>query len=81
MKYSEMATGITKVASALRKRGLKTGDFALVMASNFVELPVAMLGIMKAGGSCASLTLNLFVGNSSLDLFINSRIDDLTEAI
>jgi len=61
MKYSEMATGIIKVASALRKRGLKTGDFALVMASNFVELPVAMLGIMKAGGSCASLTLNLFV--------------------
>ena len=63
MTYSEMVSGVTKMASALIKRGLKKGDAVLVMASNYAELAVAIFAIMKTGAYCASLTLNLFSGN------------------
>lgn len=63
MTYSEMVSNVTKMASALKKRGLKLEDVVLMMASNYIETAVSMFSIMKAGGSCASLTLNLFPGN------------------
>ena len=64
MTYSEMLAKLTSVASALKKRGLQVGDSVLLMAPNFIELPVAMLGVLKAGGCTACLTLNLFAGNT-----------------
>ena len=64
MTYSEMVDKVTKMASALRKRGLKPQDAVLLMASNHIELAVAKFAIMKAGGFCACLTLSLFTGKS-----------------
>ena len=64
MTYSEMVTGVTSMASALRKRGLGVGDIVLLMAPNFIEVALTFLGVWKAGGVCACLTLNLFAGNS-----------------
>jgi len=60
MTYSEMVTGVTSMASALRKRGLGVGDIVLLMAPNFIEVALTFLGVWKAGGVCACLTLNLF---------------------
>ena len=69
MTYTEMVDGVTSMASALRKRGLQVGDTVLLMAPNFVEVALTFLGVWKAGGACACLTLNLFAGkifNSNL---------------
>jgi len=60
MTYSEMVTGVTSMASALRKRGLQVGDAVLLMAPNFIEVALTFLGTWKAGGACACLTLSLF---------------------
>jgi len=57
--YSELLSESAKIASALIKRGFKIGDNILLMAPNLVELPITMLGVWRAGGSCACLTLNL----------------------
>ena len=64
MTYSEMVKGVTSIASALRKRGLRVGDSVLLMAPNFIEVALTFLGTWKAGGACACLTLNLFAGIS-----------------
>jgi len=57
--YSQLLSESAKIASALIKRGFKIGDNILLMATNLVELPITMVGVWRAGGSCACLTLNL----------------------
>ena len=63
MNYTEMVDKVTSMASALKKRGLKAGECVLLMASNYIELAISIFSVMKAGGACVSLTLNLFPGN------------------
>jgi len=60
MNYTEMVDKVTSMASALKKRGLKAGECVLLMASNYIELAISIFSVMKAGGACVSLTLNLF---------------------
>ena len=65
MTYSEMVVSVTRLASALKKRGLKVGDSVLMMASNCIEIALSIFSVMKAGGACVCTTLNLFPGNES----------------
>ena len=69
MTYSEMVDSVTRLASALRKRGLKVGDSVLMMATNSIEIALSIFSVMKAGGASVSTTLNLFPGNESRILF------------
>jgi len=58
-----MLSAVKKMASGLRKSGLETGDCVMLMASNHIELAISILAVLKAGGACICLTLNLFAGN------------------
>ena len=64
MMYSEMIRVVTNMASGLKKRGLKTGDAVLLMASNYPELAASIIAVLKAGGACVCLTLNLLTGDA-----------------
>ncbi len=59
MTYNQMLTAVRSVASALRKRGLKSGDTLIVIGSNFIELPLMSLGVWRAGGVQAALSVSL----------------------
>ena len=62
MTYGQLLDGVDRVAGALWRRGLKAHETVLIVASNHVEFFVMALGAWKAGGTVASLTLNLFPG-------------------
>ena len=76
MTYTEMTSNVMKVASALNKRGLKAGDSVLLMAPNFIEVPVVLFASWKAGGNCACLTLNLFAGRPTFTLLFIYPLDE-----
>ena len=59
MRYSEIIPTVKSIASALCKRGFQPNDVVLIMASNFVQVPLMFYAAWKAGGSAACLTLNL----------------------
>merc|ERR1712071_200588 len=54
MTYSEMVDSVTRLASALRKRGLKVGDSVLMMATNSIEIALSIFSVMKAEGATAT---------------------------
>lgn len=66
MSYSQLLDAIDRVASALKRRGLKANDVVLVMASNHVETAVFFLSVWRAGGINACLTLSLLPGAEGL---------------
>ena len=78
MNYSEMVTKVTKMASGLKKRGLKTEDCVLLMAANCVGISVSIFGVMKAGGACVCTTLNLFPGTRLNNPWLSIRTTCLT---
>ncbi len=59
MKYSQLLTGIKAVASALRKRGLATGDNLVAISGNHIELPLLSMAVWRAGGTQSCLSVNL----------------------
>ena len=63
MTYTQLLTAMRSVASAIRKRGFKTGDKCVVIGTNFVELPVMSFAVWRAGGVQACLSINLPRGN------------------
>lgn len=74
MKYSELLDNVQKTAYALTKRDFKKGDSFLVMASNHIEFLIAALGVWKAGGIVACLTLNLFPSKRIFVEFVTNKI-------
>ena len=56
MTYTQLLTAMRSVASAIRKRGFKTGDKCVVIRTNFVELPVMSFAVWRAGGVQASVS-------------------------
>ena len=62
MTYSQLLDNIDRVASALRRRGLKSDEKVLIMASNHIEVAVFFYGVWAAGGATACLTLSLLPG-------------------
>ncbi|XP_046459255.1 4-coumarate--CoA ligase-like isoform X1 [Daphnia pulex] len=59
MKYSQLLTGMKAVASALRKRGLATGDNLVAISGNHIELPLLSMAVWRAGGTQSCLSVNL----------------------
>ncbi|XP_057377827.1 uncharacterized protein LOC130699600 [Daphnia carinata] len=59
MTYSQLMSSLRSVASALRKRGLKTGDNVVVTGRNDIELPLMSMAVWRAGGNQACLSVNL----------------------
>jgi acyl-coenzyme A synthetase/AMP-(fatty) acid ligase len=59
MRYSQLLTGIKSVASALRKRGLATGDNLVIISGNHVELALMSMAAWRAGGTQSCLSVNL----------------------
>jgi len=59
MKYSEISPAVKSLSSALCKRGFQANDVVLIMASNFIEVPLMFYAVWKAGGGAVCLTLNL----------------------
>ncbi|XP_059350203.1 uncharacterized protein LOC130686001 isoform X2 [Daphnia carinata] len=59
MNYSQLISSLRSVASALRKRGLKTGDSVVVIGRNDIELPLMSMAVWRAGGTQACLSVNL----------------------
>jgi acyl-CoA synthetase (AMP-forming)/AMP-acid ligase II len=62
MTYSEMIKAIRKLSGSLRRKGLCIGDTVLLIASNHIQLALVYFAVWKAGGCCASLSLDLFPG-------------------
>ena len=69
MKYSEISPAVKSLSSALCKRGFQANDVVLIMASNFIEVPLMFYAVWKAGGGAVCLTLNLPPSTSFLMLF------------
>ncbi|XP_045026150.1 4-coumarate--CoA ligase 3 isoform X2 [Daphnia magna] len=59
MSYSQLMSSLRSVASALRKRGLKTGDNVVLIGCNDIELPLMSMAVWRAGGTQACLSVNL----------------------
>lgn len=59
MSYSQMITNMRLVASGLRKKGCASGDSTLIIASNHTEILLMMLGVWRAGGTIAVLSVSL----------------------
>ena len=63
MTYGQMLNAVRSVASALRKRGLRTGDNVAIVGSNHMEIPLMFMGAWRAGGSQMCIEVNLPTGN------------------
>ncbi|EFX78399.1 hypothetical protein DAPPUDRAFT_320529 [Daphnia pulex] len=59
MRYSQLLAGMKAVASALRKRGLATGDNLVIISGNHVELALMSMAVWRAGGTQSCLSVNL----------------------
>ncbi|MFC0098348.1 amino acid adenylation domain-containing protein, partial [Micromonospora marina] len=55
LTYGELDHRAGQVAARLRRAGLRPGDRVVVLARRTPELPVALLGIWRAGGVCVVL--------------------------
>lgn len=62
MSYGQLLSSLKSVASALRKRGLKTGDNVVVIGRNDIEVPLMSMAVWRAGGTQACLSVNLQSG-------------------
>ena len=69
MTYAQMLTAIRSVASALRKRGLRTGDNVALIGLNQIEFPLMYLGVWRAGGYISCVEMNLSTGIEKKMLF------------
>jgi long-subunit acyl-CoA synthetase (AMP-forming) len=62
MTYSQLLSGMDRVASALLKRGFNTKDTVLFVVSNHVEFPVMFFAVWMLGGINTCLKLNMTPG-------------------
>lgn len=62
MTYSQLVPSFKSMAGSLWEKGLRPGDKVVIMAANFIEVPITFLSVWKAGASIACLTPNLVQG-------------------
>ena len=74
MTYSQLLSGMDRVASALLKRGFSTEDTVLFVLSNRVEFPVVFFAVWMLGGINACLKLNLTPGIRTI-VFLRIKIN------
>ena len=55
LTYEELNRASTRVAFALRDRGVETGDYVGLMLSRTVDVVIGILGVLKAGAAYVSL--------------------------
>src|SRR5260370_34667854 len=55
LSYSEMEEGANQLAHFLKKRGVGPESRVGICLRRSLELPVALLGVLKAGGACVPL--------------------------
>jgi acyl-coenzyme A synthetase/AMP-(fatty) acid ligase len=63
IKYSQIKSLVDRLSTALHHKGFRRGSSVILMASNFVELPLFTLAVWSLGGCLAALTLNLPPGD------------------
>ncbi len=59
LTYGELDEGSSRIASALRKRGIRTGDIVAVTIPRSLECMVALLGVLKCGAAYLPLDAEL----------------------
>ena len=50
LTYRQLVDGVGRVASALRRRGLKKGDVFAIVSPNVLEYPIAFRAVASLGG-------------------------------
>ncbi len=50
LTYRQLADGVKRVASALRRRGLEKGDVFAIFSPNVLEYPIAFHAVASLGG-------------------------------
>jgi len=55
LTYEALAEGVNRVASALRRRGLKKGDVFAIFSPNLPEYPIAFHAVASLGGIITTL--------------------------
>ena len=55
LTYEALADGVNRVASALRRRGLKKGDVFAIFSPNLPEYPIAFHAVASLGGIITTL--------------------------
>jgi acyl-CoA synthetase (AMP-forming)/AMP-acid ligase II len=50
LTYRQLSDGVKRVASALRRRGLKKGDVFAILSPNVLEYPIAFHAVASLGG-------------------------------
>ncbi|MEW5929719.1 MAG: amino acid adenylation domain-containing protein, partial [Gemmatimonadota bacterium] len=58
LTYAELRRGADGVAAALRARGIGRGSCVPVLMDRGLDVPVAMLGVMKSGGAFSPLDVH-----------------------
>ena len=64
LSYQAMNTRANVLARHLRSLGIKADDVVAVCMSRGIGMPVAMLGVMKAGGAYCRSTLSTLLNVS-----------------
>lgn len=62
MSYSQLLYCSNIMAGSLWDKGFRPGDTVLIMAVNFIEVPIVFLSVWKIGGTVACFTLTLLKG-------------------
>jgi len=83
MTYDSLNKGANKVASYLRKNGVRQGTIVALAASRSFEMIIGLLGILKSGGACLPINLeyphkyiNEILDNSGAEFVLKHTISE-----
>jgi acyl-CoA synthetase (AMP-forming)/AMP-acid ligase II len=72
LTYAQLTDGVRRVASALRRRGLKKGDVFAIFSPNVLEYPIAFHAVASAGGVVTTIN-SLYTPREIRDQLRDSR--------
>ena len=72
LTYAKLTDGVRRVASALRRRGLKKGDVFAIFSPNVLEYPIAFHAVASAGGVVTTIN-SLYTPREIRDQLRDSR--------
>jgi len=71
LTYAELADGVKRSASALRRRGFQKGDVFAIFSPNLIEYPIAFLAVASLGGVVTTVN-GLYTPHELADQLRNS---------
>ena len=71
LTYAELADGVKRAASALRRRGFQKGDVFAIFSPNLIEYPIAFLAVASLGGVVTTVN-GLYTPHELADQLRNS---------